>query len=232
MMDARASEAAQVGRRLRRSWVPVPLERISPWLQRAVLNSEDARFHLHHGLDLVETRSALEKALEEGKLGRGASTLTQQLAKNLWLGEERSLWRKVKEVELARRLETLGKERILELYLSVVEWGPGIWGAEAAARAHFSRSAAELGPAESAILAALLPAPRRRDPKHPSARLRTRAAQVLELYGLYRQLPLDELSRERARLKVLLGGKAEAPAPRRPPPPPEPDGDDGDDDPP
>lgn len=223
-MDARAAEARAGGRRARRVWLPVPLERVSPWLQRAVVNSEDARFFLHGGVDVVETRAALEKALARGHLGRGASTLTQQLAKNLWLGEERSLWRKAREAVLASRLEALGKERVLELYLSVVEWGEGVWGAEAAARTWFGKPAAELDPAESAVLAAMLPAPRKRTPRRPSARMKARAAQVLDLFGLYRQLRHDELAQARARLQALLAPPAAPPAPRpqeeEPPSPP------------
>ena len=153
----------------------MPLERISPWLQDAVVNSEDARFYLHHGVDEVELNLALQRAMDEGHLGRGASTLTQQLAKNLWLGEDRSLLRKAKEYVLAERLEKLGKDRILELYLNVVEWGNGIYGAEAASRTWFGKPAAALSPEESAVLAAMLPAPRKRNPRKPSHRLRVRA---------------------------------------------------------
>src|SRR5262249_25452225 len=96
----------------------VRLSQISTWLQYAAVNSEDARFYLHHGVDVVETGIAIEEAAA-GERVRGASTITQQLAKNLWLGEERSVLRKLREYFLARRLETLGKERILELYLNV-----------------------------------------------------------------------------------------------------------------
>ena len=210
LIDARAAEARAAGRAARKNQRPVPLQAISPWLQAAVINSEDARFQLHHGVDLTELQAALEKGLEAGKLGRGASTLTQQLAKNLWLGEERSLTRKARELVLARRLESLGKERILELYLNVVEWGDGIYGAEAAARTWFGVPAAQLSPEQAAILAAMLPAPRKRNPRRPSARLRTRAAQVFELYGLYRQLPPSELAAARVRLQALLERTAPA----------------------
>src|SRR4051812_38779898 len=168
LIEARAREAREKGRAARRMQRWVPLSRISPWLQRAVINSEDARFWEHEGLDAVETEEALKKAIDRGRLGRGASTLTQQLAKNLWLSEDRSLWRKLKELVLARRLEALGKSRVLELYLNVVEWGPGVYGAEAAANTWFKKSAAELLPEEAAVLAAMLPAPRARNPRKPS----------------------------------------------------------------
>jgi monofunctional biosynthetic peptidoglycan transglycosylase len=168
------------------------------------VNSEDARFWLHDGVDVVETQIAVERAIEDGKLGRGASTITQQLAKNLWLGEERSLWRKGREYFLARRLEALGKERILELYLNVVEWGDGIYGVEAAARTWFGKPASDLRPEESAILAAMLPAPRKRNPHKPSHHLRARAMEVLELYGQYHQLTPEQLIDARGRLLALL----------------------------
>jgi monofunctional biosynthetic peptidoglycan transglycosylase len=205
LMAARAREAKARGRAARRVQSWMPLGRISPWLADAVVNSEDARFYEHRGFDAVEAKAALEKALEQGKLGRGASTLTQQLAKNLWLGEERSLLRKAKELFLARRLESLGKDRVLELYLNVVEWGDGIYGAEAAARTWFGKPAAQLLPEEAAVLAAMLPAPRRRNPRRPSQRLREKSEQVLELFRLYGELTPEQLAEAQARLKALLG---------------------------
>jgi monofunctional biosynthetic peptidoglycan transglycosylase len=204
LIDARARDAREARRAARRNQHWVPLSRISPWLQRAVVNSEDARFFQHHGFDAVETGVALEEAVEKGRLGRGASTLTQQLAKNLWLGEQRSLLRKTREYFLARRLEELGKRRILELYLNVVEWGDGIYGADAAARVWFHKPASELLPEEAAVLAAMLPAPRRRNPRRPSEHLRERAAEVLDLYQVYHQLSPDELAQARLRLVALL----------------------------
>ena len=111
VMDARSREALDKHRLPRRVQYWVPLSRISPWLRRAVVNSEDARFYEHDGFDATEAEAALEKAAERGHLGRGASTITQQLAKNLWLGEERTLWRKLREYVLAQRLEDLGKRR-------------------------------------------------------------------------------------------------------------------------
>jgi monofunctional biosynthetic peptidoglycan transglycosylase len=206
LIDDRAAEARAAGKAARRVQVWEPRERISPWLARAVVNSEDARFYLHHGIDKVELNAALEKAVDKGKLGRGASTLTQQLAKNLWLGEDRSLLRKAKEYFLAERLEdTLGKERILELYLNVVEWGNGIYGAEAAARTWFHKPASALAPEEAALLAAMLPAPRKRNPRRPSFRLKMRAYQVLDLFGMYHQLDPQSLADARWRLAALIG---------------------------
>jgi len=205
LMDARSREAMDHHRLPRCVHTWVPMARISPWLRRAVVNSEDARFYEHDGFDMTEAEAALEQAAERGRLGRGASTITQQLAKNLWLGDERTLWRKLREYFLARRLEDLGKRRVLELYLNVAEWGDGVYGAEAAARAWFNKPAVELSPEESSVLAAMLPAPRRRNPLRPNARLRKRAFEILELYGLYQQLGPEQLQDSRGRLADMLG---------------------------
>src|SRR5437763_9214944 len=204
LIEARMQEARKRGGAGRRNQHWVPLDRISIWLIRSVVNSEDARFFEHDGIDEKQTRIALTTALEDGRLGRGASTITQQLAKNLWLGEERTLWRKLREMFLARRLEKLGKGRILELYLNVAEWGDGIYGADAAARVWFNKPASELLPEESAVLAAMLPAPRKRNPLRPSPILRQRAHEILALYSLYRELTPEELDQARWRLDSLL----------------------------
>ncbi|HET9753270.1 MAG TPA: monofunctional biosynthetic peptidoglycan transglycosylase, partial [Myxococcales bacterium] len=200
LIDARMRDARERGRAPRRNQHWVPLGRISIWLQRAVINSEDARFWEHEGIDVEQTRIALTSAVEEGHLGRGASTITQQLAKNLWLGEERSLLRKAREYFLARRLEALGKRRILELYLNVAEWGPGIYGADAAARFWFHKPAADLLPEEAAVLAAMLPAPRKRNPQRPSRHLRKRAREVIALYSVYHELSPEETADAQWRL--------------------------------
>jgi monofunctional glycosyltransferase len=206
LIEARAEEAREQGRAARRNQHWVPLTRISPWLQLAVVHSEDARFFEHDGIDVEQTKIALTTAVEDGHFHRGASTITQQLAKNLWLGEERTLWRKLREVILAHRLENLGKLRVLELYLNIAEWGDGIYGADAAARVWFEKPASELLPEESAILAAMLPAPRKRSPLRPSKALRKRAHEVLRLYYMYQELSYDELVQARWRLDELLAG--------------------------
>jgi monofunctional biosynthetic peptidoglycan transglycosylase len=150
---------------------------LSPNLRRAVLASEDDRFYLHFGIDLVEINNALERQRRGGKL-RGASTLTQQVAKNLFLWNGRSFVRKGLEAYIALLLELLlSKERILDLYLNLAEWGPNAFGAEAAARLHFKKSAATLTRDEAARLAAILPAPRRWSPKGSIAT--RRAATIL-----------------------------------------------------
>jgi monofunctional biosynthetic peptidoglycan transglycosylase len=142
----------------------VPLDRISAHLVDAVIASEDARFFTHHGLDWTEIERAMEEKLEDGRL-RGASTITQQLARNLFLTTHRSILRKAAEVPLALLIELLlPKRRILELYLNVVEWGPGVFGAEAAARYHYGLAASQLSEDQAARLAAILPSPRHRSP--------------------------------------------------------------------
>jgi monofunctional biosynthetic peptidoglycan transglycosylase len=144
--------------RVQRTWVPYAT--VAPSLKRAVLVAEDINFFSHRGFDIGEIRSAVTKALEEGEAPRGASTITQQLAKNLWLSPSRNPLRKLEETILTWRLErTLAKRRILELYLNVVEFGPGVYGAEAASRRYFGKSAAELNDDEAAQLAASLPSP-------------------------------------------------------------------------
>jgi monofunctional biosynthetic peptidoglycan transglycosylase len=141
-------------------WQWVPYSQISPNLKRAVLCAEDMGFYSHHGFERREMKAALADAWEEKRLPRGASTITQQLARNLWLSSSRNPLRKLKEAALTRQLEAhLGKRRILELYLNVAQFGPGIYGAEAAARHYFGRPARSLSEREAAQLAASLPLP-------------------------------------------------------------------------
>lgn len=142
----------------------VPLSRISPNLQHAVIAAEDARFYQHHGFDWRAIQSAAKEDMEGGRT-RGASTLTQQLVKNLFFGTGQSFLRKGAEASLVPVAEAvLGKRRILELYLNVVEWGPGIYGAESASRFYYRVPAANVSRQQAARLAAILPAPRRRRP--------------------------------------------------------------------
>jgi monofunctional biosynthetic peptidoglycan transglycosylase len=143
----------------------VPLRQISPDLQHAVIAAEDGRFYEHHGFDWHQIQIDAEGDMEGGRV-RGASTLTQQLVKNLFFGTGRSVLRKGAEFTLVPVAElVLGKRRILELYLNVVEWGPGIYGAEAACRAYYGTSARSVGREQAARLAAILPAPLRRRPE-------------------------------------------------------------------
>jgi monofunctional biosynthetic peptidoglycan transglycosylase len=155
----RASERAR-GRDGRVAWTWVPYGAVSPNLKRAVLVAEDIGFFGHRGFEVGELRDAVERAIETREIPRGASTITQQLAKNLWLSPSRNPVRKTKEAILTWQLErTLAKRRILELYLNVVEFGPGVYGAEAASRRYFGKPASDLGEDEAAQLAAALPSP-------------------------------------------------------------------------
>jgi monofunctional biosynthetic peptidoglycan transglycosylase len=141
------------------------MSQISPDLQHAVVAAEDARFYQHHGFDWHEIQIAAEENWD-GERSRGASTLTQQLVKNLFFGTGRSFLRKGAELTLVPVAElVLGKRRILELYLNIVEWGPGVYGAEAACRYHYRTSARNVGRQQAAQLAAILPAPRKRRPE-------------------------------------------------------------------
>ena len=148
------------GARVRHEWVPY--YRISEHLKRAVVAAEDAKFLDHEGFDWEAIQEAMRKNEQRGKVVAGASTITQQLAKNLFLSGSRTWVRKAQEAAITWMMErTLSKRRILELYLNFAEWGEGIFGAEAAARHHFGVPAASLGPEQAAWLAAILPSPRR-----------------------------------------------------------------------
>ena len=162
-------------------YVFVPLSRISPDFQHAVIAAEDSRFYQHHGFDWEEVRNAIEEEQEDGRL-RGASTITQQLIKNLFLTTSRSFVRKGIEytlVPIAERI--LAKRRILELYLNVAEWGPGVYGAEAAVQYHYGIAAALVNRDQGARLAAVLPSPLRRKPSRMSeysARIQERMSKM------------------------------------------------------
>jgi monofunctional biosynthetic peptidoglycan transglycosylase len=163
-----------------RIWVP--LAEIAPALQHAVIVSEDASFYFHEGFDWEGIKEAALRNVESGKLARGGSTITQQLAKNLYLSSDKTLLRKANEALITYALERyLTKKRILELYLNVVEWGKGVYGAEAAARHHFGKHATDLTPEEAALLAAMLPSPRAYDPLVVTRYLSTRQQQILRL---------------------------------------------------
>lgn len=175
LMRERVAEAQEHGRRLRIDQRWLPYESVSPVLRRAVLVAEDDAFFSHNGLDWNGMREAARTNLEAGRVVRGGSTVTQQLAKNLFLGDARTPVRKIREMALALRLErTLTKRRIFELYLNLIEWGDGIFGAEAAARRYFGVSAAELDPRQACLLAAVIPNPHRFSVLHPSRRVERR----------------------------------------------------------
>jgi monofunctional biosynthetic peptidoglycan transglycosylase len=143
----------------------VPLAHISPNLQHAVIAAEDGHFYRHHGIDWEQVEQVAHESSQTGRISRGASTITQQLVKNLFFTTHRNPVRKAFEYTLAPMADwILGKPRVLELYLNVIEWGPGVYGAEAAAEYHYHTTAAQLNRDESARLAACLPSPRRRKP--------------------------------------------------------------------
>jgi monofunctional biosynthetic peptidoglycan transglycosylase len=143
----------------------VALHKISPNLQHAVVAAEDGRFRAHHGFDWVEMQKVLEQDMKRHKLGRGGSTITQQLVKNMFLSTGRSLIRKGVESTLVPIVEVLlTKDRILELYLNVIEWGPGIYGAQAASEFYYHAPASDVSREQAARLAAIIPAPLKRKP--------------------------------------------------------------------
>jgi monofunctional biosynthetic peptidoglycan transglycosylase len=182
LIEARQMEAKDKGRTIGRQWTWVPLSRISPHLRHAVVAAEDASFFIHEGFDWEGIKEAAMYNLEAGEFKRGGSTITQQLAKNLYLSSERSLLRKAREALITYHLEQhLPKKRILELYLNVSEWGYGIYGAEAAARHHFGKPSLELTADEAAWLAAILPSPRRYDPLRKTTFLTRRHERILSL---------------------------------------------------
>ncbi|GAB6268627.1 MAG: monofunctional biosynthetic peptidoglycan transglycosylase [Smithella sp.] len=149
-----------VKRKITNIWAP--LSRVSPYVMRAVIIAEDDKFWSHEGFDFEAMQKALEKDIKKKKFKAGGSTISQQLAKNLYLSPSKNPIRKLKEAILTWRLErNLSKRRIMELYLNVAEWGDGIYGIEAAARKHYGKSAAGLTAREAAVLAAVIPNPRR-----------------------------------------------------------------------
>ncbi len=206
LIEKRAEEAREAGKKPRRRQTWVGLPSISKHAVAAVLVSEDAGFYGHEGVETEQVRKALEEALEKGRLGRGASTITQQLAKNLWLSTDRSLLRKAKELVLAHRLEeALTKKRILTIYLNVAEWGQGVYGIEAGAREHFGVSASQLTVAQGAILAAMLPAPRKRSPSSGSRALWKRAHWIVDQLASVNRISAVEAAQAREDIDQLLG---------------------------
>ncbi|MGH7563434.1 MAG: monofunctional biosynthetic peptidoglycan transglycosylase [Gemmatimonadota bacterium] len=179
VMHYRAAEARAAGETWEPSYRWVPIEEISPNLEAAVLAGEDSRFYEHHGFDMQQIQAAWDRHERGGRL-RGASTITQQTVKNLYLTPRRSFLRKLREAVLTAWMELwLPKRRILELYLNIVELGRGVFGAEAAARTYFDRPAAALTPSQAALLAATLPAPLVRNPARPTSGLRRLQGMIL-----------------------------------------------------
>lgn len=179
MMKHRMKQWQEKGKkiRLQKQWVSI--DRISPYLVKAVLIGEDDKFYKHSGFDIEGIKKAIEKDIKEKKLKYGGSTITQQLAKNLYLTPSKNPVRKIQEAIITWRLErTLSKKRILELYLNIAEWGEGVFGAEAASRYHFGKSAIELSPMEAARLAAALPNPIKYSPSGNSKFIEKRTSLI------------------------------------------------------
>jgi monofunctional biosynthetic peptidoglycan transglycosylase len=183
-IELRAREAAARGEPGRADQRWVPYSRVSSALKRAVLVAEDSAFWDHEGIDVEQIRESIEVNLERMEFARGASTITQQLAKNLYLSPSKNPSRKLRELFITRRLEhELSKQRILELYLNVIEWGAGVYGAESAARQYFGKPASALGAQEAALLAGAIINPRLLNPARPTARLRRRQQMLLARMG-------------------------------------------------
>ena len=183
-MALRDREALAAGRTPRRVQRWVSYGRISPDLKRAVLVAEDDAFWQHEGVDFEQLQESFEVDWARRRFSRGGSTITQQLAKNLYLSPSKNPLRKLRELVIARRLEAeLKKARIFELYLNVIEWGDGVYGIESASRACFGKSAAELGPSEAALLAAAIVNPRVLNPARPTGRLLRRQQLILRRMG-------------------------------------------------
>jgi monofunctional biosynthetic peptidoglycan transglycosylase len=201
-IEIRADQARAKGQTPRRVQRWVGYTRVSADLKRAVLVAEDDAFFQHEGVDFEQLQESIEADWARGAFTRGGSTITQQLAKNLYLSPSKNPLRKLRELIIARRLEAeLKKARILEIYLNVIEWGDGVYGAEAAAQVYFHQPAATLSPAQSALLAGAIVNPRLLNPAHPTARLLRRQQLILR----------------------RMGAVSPPPAPAEPsPPPPEP----------
>ena len=197
-MELRREELRDAGENDALEWRWVPYGRISPNLRRAVLVAEDDGFYEHQGVDLKGMREALERDWKRKKLTHGGSTITQQLAKNLYLSPSRNPISKIREYFIARALEKhLTKKRILEIYLNVVEMGERVYGAEAAAHHYFGKSAADLSAREAALLAGCLPNPRLMDPGKPNKHLRFRQRMILSRLRRWGSVAEQEVLTER-----------------------------------
>ena len=211
LMELRDQEYRQKGGKIPRQQTWVPYGAISEHLKKAVLISEDASFFSHTGVDVKELQEALKKDWETGSFARGGSTITMQLAKNLYLNPSKNPLRKAKEIVIAWQLEqALSKRRIFEIYLNVVEWGPNVYGAEAAARYYFAKPAVNLDILQAATLAALLPSPRNTREKNLTYRrnlILSRMAEVgyvsAEEFNRAKQAPI---------LKKVAGGPSLLPS--------------------
>lgn len=180
MMEQREKEAASTDKafKIQQQWVPI--SRISRNLINAVIVSEDGMFYEHEGVDWFELEESIKKNLAKGKAARGGSTISQQLSKNLYLSTSKDPVRKLKELIITLRMErTLSKRRILEIYLNVIEWGNGVFGAEAASKKYFGKSASQLTREEAAQMASVIPSPRKYQPNIMSRYVARRSSIIL-----------------------------------------------------
>lgn len=192
MMRYRAEQDARNKRKTRKQQKWVRLSLISPYLIHAVIISEDDKFYEHEGFDWESMNKALEKNISKKKIMRGGSTISQQLAKNLYLSPSKNPIRKIREAIIAHSLEkNLSKKRILEIYLNVIEWGQGIYGIEAASNCYFNKSASSLSPAEAIRLASVLPNPIRFSAITNSSRRMTNKRKIIAARMLKRKI-IDE----------------------------------------
>jgi monofunctional biosynthetic peptidoglycan transglycosylase len=209
-IDLRRDQARAADQPFELEWTWKPRRLISRYLRLAVIYAEDVHFYEHEGVDWDALEQAAAHAWQEGTFSRGGSTITQQLAKNLYLSPDRSLIRKARELWIAYALEAhLDKERILEIYLNVVEWGPGVFGAEAASRHWYHRSAASLTPAQAARLA--VPNPRLYAPNVASNHLDKKAARILRL--MRRDKLIDADQRQQGMIELGFPAPDAVPAP-------------------
>ncbi len=186
----------------------VPLRQISPELRSAVVISEDDTFFGHSGINITELKKAFQENLKKKRYARGASTLTMQVARNIFLTRQKSLLRKFKEIILAKRLEKVwSKQKIFEYYLNIAEWGRNIYGAEAAVRFYFNKSAAQLNLAEASLLAGILPSPIRLNPFHNWSAVKKRQIRVLNLMRNARLISDDEYNDLISQQIYLRGSK-------------------------
>jgi monofunctional biosynthetic peptidoglycan transglycosylase len=193
LMRQREQEAKAARRKPKKSQIWVPYGDISNWLKTAVLISEDDAFFQHQGYDLEQIKESFIKDWEKKSFVRGGSTITQQLAKNLYLSTSKNPLRKLKELVIARHLEEhLTKRRIFEIYLNVIEWGDGVYGVEAASETYFWKSASTLTVSEAVLLAAMIPNPRVWSPKHKTRRLEQRTDLILSRMLEYHHISAEE----------------------------------------
>lgn len=200
-MEQRAKENGTKPHRIR-TWVSY--NNISPHLRNAVIVAEDGAFFQHSGYDAHELKESLKRNWREKRFARGASTITQQLAKNLYLSTSRNPLRKIREFFIAREMERhLSKHRIFEIYLNVIEWGNGVYGIGPASQTHFGKPASELLAEEAAILAAMIPNPRRYSPARNRKYLESRKNALLERLLRYKYLNQEEYEAARVRPVVF-----------------------------